>query len=85
MPNGEYQELIGFLGRQFTAIDNRFDALERRLDAHDEKFREVLGHFDQLHRRLERLENITPSFKPFSGSKPSCLMRRRGGSSWSGA
>lgn len=67
----EYQELIAFLGRQFEAIDRRFDgvterfeAIDRRFDAvdaklaeHDERFRDVLGHFDELYRRLERLED----------------------------
>ena len=63
MTNSEYQELIAFLGRQFTtidrrfeAIDQRFEAMDRRFDAIDEKFREVLGHFDEVYRRLERLE-----------------------------
>lgn len=70
MTQSEYQELVEFLGRQFTAIDRRFeavghqfvaidrrfDAMDRRFDAVDEKFREVLGHFDEVYRRLERLE-----------------------------
>ncbi len=30
--------------------------MDRRFDAIDEKFREVLGHFDEMYRRLERLE-----------------------------
>ena len=53
MTDGEYGQLIAFLGRQFEAIDRRFDAV-------DERFREMrgemLGHFDELYRRLERLE-----------------------------
>jgi flagellar capping protein FliD len=67
MTNSEYQQLIEFLGRQFTEIDRRFtsidqrfvsidqrlDAMEQRFDA---QFREILGHFDQLYQRLERLE-----------------------------
>jgi predicted nuclease with TOPRIM domain len=56
----EYQQLVEFLGGQFAAVDRRFGALERRFDAleHrvDEGFREVLGHFDEIYRRLERLE-----------------------------
>jgi chromosome segregation ATPase len=63
MTDNEYQELVAFLGKQFETIDRRFDAVdcrfdavEVRLDAHDERFREILGHFDNLYRRLERLE-----------------------------
>ena len=53
MTNTEYQQLVEFLGRQFGVIDRRFDAVEQRFD---ERFREVLGHFDEIYRRLERLE-----------------------------
>ena len=49
----EYQQLVDFLGRQFTAIDQRFDSLQQHID---ERFREVFGHFDEIYRRLERLE-----------------------------
>jgi chromosome segregation ATPase len=60
MTNTEYQQLVEFLGRQFTAVDQRFNALERRFDGFERSFgefrQEVLGHFDALYRRLERLE-----------------------------
>ncbi|MBI2153694.1 MAG: hypothetical protein HYW16_04750 [Candidatus Rokubacteria bacterium] len=67
MTGSEYQQLVEFLGRQFTAIDGqfasvygRFDAIDRRFDALEqrieERFREVFGHFDEIYRRLERLE-----------------------------
>ncbi len=46
MSPSEYQELIAFLGERFEAIDRRFDGLRA----------EILGHFDELYRRLERLE-----------------------------
>jgi chromosome segregation ATPase len=62
--NNEYQDLIAFLGRKFEEIDRRFEAIDRRFDRvdaklaeHDERFGEVLGHFDGLYRRLERLED----------------------------
>ena len=42
--------------RRFEAIDRRFDGIERRLDAHDERFREILGHLEAIYGRLERLE-----------------------------
>ena len=60
MTQSEYQQLFEFLGDQFAAVDRRFGALESRFDTleHrvDEGFREVLGHFDEIYRRLERLE-----------------------------
>ena len=60
MSPSEYAELVEFLGRQFTAIDQRFAAIDRRFDvvdrSIDELRGEMLGHFDETHRRLERLE-----------------------------
>lgn len=63
----EYQQLIAFLGERFETIDRRFDTIDRRFDAFDCRFEafdrridelrgEILGHFDELYRRLERLE-----------------------------
>jgi predicted nucleic acid-binding Zn-ribbon protein len=74
----EYQQLIEFLGRQFAAIDRRFDDMGGQLggqianlhgqvtDLHGELAdmgdrlaelrHDVLGHFDEVYRRLERLE-----------------------------
>ena len=41
------------IDRRFVAIDERFD----RLETADASFRlEILGHFDELYRRLERVE-----------------------------
>ena len=53
MTNGEYPQLVEFLGRQFSAIDRRFAALEQRVD---EGFREMRGHFDAIYGWLERLQ-----------------------------
>ena len=53
MSPSEYAELVEFLGRQFTAIDQRFDAVDRSIA---ELRGEMLGHFDGIYRRLERLE-----------------------------
>jgi chromosome segregation ATPase len=53
MTNGEYQQLVEFLGRQFTAIDRRFAALEERVE---QGFRDVTGHFDAVYARFDRLE-----------------------------
>jgi chromosome segregation ATPase len=67
MSPSEYEQLVQFLGprfetidRRFETIDRRFDAIDRRLDAMDHRFdefrAEMLGHFDEIYRRLERLE-----------------------------
>jgi hypothetical protein len=59
----EYQRLIAFLGERFETIDRRFDTIDRRFDAFDRRFEafdrridelrgEILGHFDELYRRL---------------------------------
>ena len=88
MSPSEYAELVEFLGRQFTILDERFAAIDGRFVAIDGRFAaidgrfasldgrfaaidgrfdrleqsiaelraEMLGHFDELYRRLERLE-----------------------------
>jgi len=67
MSPSEYQQLVAFLGERFDAIDRRFDSTDRRLDSVDRRFdsieqqvrelrAEMLGRFDELYRRLERLE-----------------------------
>jgi uncharacterized membrane-anchored protein YhcB (DUF1043 family) len=53
MSASEYQQLIAFLGERFETIDRRFEAIDRRFD---ELRGEILGHFDEVYRRLERLE-----------------------------
>jgi chromosome segregation ATPase len=49
----EYEQLVQFLGARFEAIDRRFDASDR---CFAEFRQEILGHFDEIYRRLERLE-----------------------------
>ena len=71
MSPSEYQELVQFLGDRFTAIDRRFDAIDLRFVGIDQRFdamearfdrqlqelrNEILGHFDEIYRRIERLE-----------------------------
>lgn len=53
MSSAEYEQLVRFLGPRFETIDRRFDAVDRRFD---ELRDELLGHFDEIYRRLERLE-----------------------------
>lgn len=43
--------------QRFAAVDRRFDAMELRFDRQLQELRaEILGHFDELDRRIERLE-----------------------------
>jgi chromosome segregation ATPase len=49
----EYEQLVEFLGPRFTAIDRRFDGIDGQIA---ELRREMLGDFDEIYRRLERLE-----------------------------
>ncbi len=37
-------------------LEPRFDRIENRLNEHDQKFKDILLHFDQIYQRLERLE-----------------------------
>jgi len=60
MTSVEYQQLVDFLGRQFTEVDRRFGEVNRRFDEVDLGFtelrQEMLGHFDAIYHRFERLE-----------------------------
>ena len=67
MSASEYQQLIAFLGERFETIDRRFGTIDRRLETVDRRFDaidrrfdelrgEILGHFDEVYRRLEGLE-----------------------------
>ncbi len=49
----ENQQLVEFLGRHFAGLDRRFDQVDGQMA---ELRREMVGHFDELYRRLERLE-----------------------------
>ncbi len=41
-------------------IEPRFDRIEMRLDEHDQKFRDILQHFDEIYKRFERLGRNVP-------------------------
>jgi chromosome segregation ATPase len=67
MTSTEYQQLVEFLGRQFTEMDRRFGEVSQRFSEMDRRFDEVdlrftelrqemLGHFDAIYHRFERLE-----------------------------
>src|SRR6266852_2643939 len=53
MTSAEYEQLVEFLGRQFTEVDRRFGEVNLRLT---ELRQEMLGHFDAVYHRFERLE-----------------------------
>ena len=53
MTSAEYQQLVEFLGRQFTEIDRRFSEGDLRFT---ELRQEMLRHFDAIYHRFERLE-----------------------------
>jgi len=53
MTSTEYQQLVEFLGRQFTEVDRRFSEVNHQFS---ELRQDMLGHFDEIHHRFERLE-----------------------------
>jgi chromosome segregation ATPase len=60
MTNSEYQQLVEFLGQRFAEVDRRFYAIEHsfeaRFDVMEAQLRDILGHFDEVYTRLDRLE-----------------------------
>ncbi len=48
MTLAEYQQLVEFLGRQFTEIDRRFDEVDVRFT---EVRQDMLGHFDAIYQQ----------------------------------
>ncbi len=53
MTSAEYQQLVDFLGRQVTEVDRRFGEMDRQFT---ELRQDLLGHFDEIYLRFERLE-----------------------------
>ena len=53
------QRFVG-IDQQFVAMFRRFEAVDRRFEVMqgqiDGNHREALGHFDEIYRRLERLD-----------------------------
>jgi chromosome segregation ATPase len=57
MSSAEYGQLVEFLGRTFADVDRRFDAMDRQFTQMLTELRhEMLGHFDAIYQRFERLE-----------------------------
>lgn len=48
------------IDRRFESVGQRFESMDRRVETIDRRFdelrAELLGHFDEIYRRLERLE-----------------------------
>ena len=68
MSSAEYGQLIEFLGRQFAEVDRQFAEVDRKFAGVIQQFarfgqtitelrQEMLGHFDAIYQRFERLEN----------------------------
>src|SRR5262247_825919 len=60
------------IDQRFAAMDRRFDAMDQRFDALDRRFdefrAEVLGHFDEIYRRLEQeYQAITHALRRIEG------------------
>src|SRR3990172_1273162 len=53
MTSAGYEQLVEFLERQFTGIDRRCDEVNGQIT---ELRHDMLGHFDEIYRRRERLE-----------------------------
>ena len=48
-----FDTLSEFFGK---VIEPRFDRIEKRLDEHGQKFRDLVEHFDRSYTKLDRLE-----------------------------
>jgi hypothetical protein len=62
-----FDTLNEFYGK---VLEPRFDRIEKRLDGHDQKFQDILNHFDQIYHRLKDLKlNTTRSVLPCRESR----------------
>ena len=51
------KDILDTLGEFYgKVIEPRFDGIEKRLDGHDQKFKDILEHFDKIYTKLDRLE-----------------------------
>jgi chromosome segregation ATPase len=57
MSSAEYGQLVEFLGRQFADVDRQLAAMDLRFSQMIAELRQaMLGRFDEIYRRFERLE-----------------------------
>ncbi len=80
MSSAEYGQLVELLGRQFADVDRRFDAMDRRFTQMLTELRhEMLGHFDAIYQRFERLEQEYQAIlQACGGSRPDSPTTRAG-------
>jgi len=68
MSNGEYQQLVEFLGRQFTAIERQFATIDQRFATIDQGFATIDQRFAAMDRRFDHLqEHIDGRFREVFG------------------
>ncbi|MDP2648604.1 MAG: hypothetical protein Q8P19_01750 [bacterium] len=63
------------VARHFDAVDKRFDAMDKRFDAVDEDLRSIRAELSDIHRRLERLEEMGASQAGFAKEIDHLLVR----------
>ncbi len=56
MTSAEYEQLVEFLGRQFTEIDRRFGEVNRRFDEVDGRSGEVYRRLTEMDRRFDEVD-----------------------------
>jgi chromosome segregation ATPase len=52
----EYEQLVEFLGRQFTELEGRFEKIDQRFERIDQRFDLVARRFDENDRRFDQIE-----------------------------
>jgi chromosome segregation ATPase len=52
----EYEELVEFLGRQFTEIDRHFERIDQRFERIDQRFERIDQRFERIDQRFERID-----------------------------
>ena len=57
MTRSEFQELVGFLGPKFDAIDGRFESIDRRFESIDRRFDAIDIRFDAVDKRFDVVED----------------------------
>ena len=65
MTSTEYQQLVEFLGHQFTEIDRRFTEVDRRFTQMGHRFDAMEGRFDAVdHQFVELRQETLGHFDP---------------------
>ncbi len=68
MTNNEYSQLVEFLGRQFTAIDQQFTMIDQRFATMDQRFTMIDQRFATMDRRFDELrDHVDERFREVFG------------------